>query len=517
MLANDFHGVATTQDGGQTWQSAPMSAPSMVTEQGTAWYAGSVVAKLPFGAGESQVVFTPGAERYLHSVSMGSETTGLLLEYDWSTSAITWRRTSDGGSTWPAFVPTGLPAGTPYRLKATGVSDAWAQVGDVLFHSQDAGAHWTAVDLPSDVSYWRASDVVVHDSHTLGLPHERGYYLSTDAGAHWNLLQAPGETPWYSDTKLWLEGGMSWLVRGGRIHVTSDLGLTWRQAFGGDAAEDGGSLAAAWFFDDRKGIAVSSAGWLLETTDGGRVWQRRSLTTGSYTPPRLQFWSSSVGWMSGADGISKTTDGGATWWLPVTEIDMNSVNDFHFVDADRGWALVNGRTVVRTTDGGATWQEQFTAPHWMSAIRFINADVGVMVGYGGVIMRTTDGGATWQLRPSESVDQLLRVSFVDAQHGWAVGGQNAVMRTVDGGLTWQRVAVPARATYLHDVRFVDPQHGWIVGDGGTVLATRDGGQTWALQNSGTYRSLHAVFALDPFTAWAVGDGSTVLATATAGN
>jgi photosystem II stability/assembly factor-like uncharacterized protein len=519
-VAYQYGVIASTQDGGLTWVRSQMWSSVTVTEHGTAWGIGSYdVHKLPLGATESQVVFRSGNERYVRTASMGSETDGLLVEYEWSTSTAVWNRTSNGGRTWSTFVPAGLPSETPYWLKLTGSGHAWTAVNGTLFRSVDAGASWATVALPADASYWSVSDVTIHDERTLGFPHETGYYLSTDAGAHWTLLQVPGDSDWYGELRLWLQGGMQWLVRNDRVHVTTDMGMSWRQAFGPAADEVEGAMAAVWFFDAAKGMAVSSAGWLLETTDGGRTWQRRALATGSYTAPRLQFASRSVGWMSGAGGISKTTDGGASWWLPVTDTDMHSISDFHFADDEHGWAIVNGYTVVQTVDGGGNWQEKFSSPYGMHAIHFIDSDVGVMVGSSGAIMRTVDGGATWSLRASDTTAQLLRVTFVDAQHGWAVGDDSAVVQTGDGGLSWQSVPVPqlfGRSSALRDVRFADRLHGWIVGDDGTMLATRDGGQTWALQDSGTSHSLHGAFALDPYTAWAVGESSTVLATVTAG-
>lgn len=507
--------IGGTRDGGETW-SLVDGWYDLVTEGGTAWrHEYNTIEKWPLGADRGQPVFDAGSGRGIPLFSMGSELHGLMVVQDWGTGATTWMRTSNGGRSWPSFSPAGLPE-RPDWLQSTSATVAWARTYTNIFRSTDAGSSWQAVALPADA--WNLSTLVVSDDQTAWFQHEAGFYLTTDGGASWTLLQVTGETA-YTERTLWAQGGKHWIRHADRIHVSSDLGAHWRQVLGGDAVESHVDLTAVWFFDGQRGLALSGGEWLLETTDGGRSWSRRSLTDGAGSG-RFQFVSAEVGWLSRASGISKTSDGGKTWWQPLTDLDMSNITDFHFVDDQLGWALT-ASGVVRTLDGGGTWQHVYSADHWMRGVRFIDAQVGVMVGSYGAVLRTTDGGETWTVRPSGVPNHLMKVTFVDALNGWAVGEGGVMIRTTDAGLSWSRVPVPLPLqspayTVLQDVLFADPLHGWAVGSAGVVLATADGGETWSWQASGTVRTLNSVFALDPYTAWVVGAGGAVLSTATAG-
>ena len=107
--------------------------------------------------------------------------------------------------------------------------------------------------------------------------------------------------------------------------------------------------------------------------------------------------------------IYRSTDKGKVWLAPVAQTSalLYGVTDFHFIDAQRGWAISpydnNGAgTVFRTVDGGSSWQGVAgTSLSWgFQSIRFADAMNGVAVGPSGVALITADGGATWIPRPT---------------------------------------------------------------------------------------------------------------------
>lgn len=515
VVTPGYWGSRSTIDGGQTWIDAAVT-PNQVTADGTLWEMDFYWLRKSgnLGADESTVSFDGSLTgQYLRRFTMGSERHGLLMVYDWNTSTELMRRTSDGGASWMTIAATGLPGDVSY-LKLFGSNDAWAVASGGMYRSTDGASSWIPVARPTGASYWELDALSAQDAQTAWFPHENGYYLTSDAGAHWTWLHVEQEPSW--PTSLASSAGALWLRYSERMYRSTDGGTTWTQVFGAAPDESASGLSAVWFFDSKKGLAVGTGGWMFETADGGRQWARKSLTgQPGYLNSRLQFQSSSLGWMSGAWGVSKTTDGGASWWSPLTSAGFAYVEDFHFVDARNGWAISNRQDVYRTTDGGDSWSLQARLPSSSLGVRFVDDRVGIVVGYGGAIRRTSDGGATWSLRPTDVFADLRRVAFADASTGWAVGDGGAVVMSADGGLTWSRVPVPTAAN-LHDVTFVDPMHGWIVGDGGTVLATADGGTTWSVQSSGSALGVLSAFFLDAYTGWLVGEGSAVLATATGG-
>jgi photosystem II stability/assembly factor-like uncharacterized protein len=170
-----------------------------------------------------------------------------------------------------------------------------------------------------------------------------------------------------------------------------------------------------------------------------------------------------------------------------------NVFSVHFVDANTGWAVGSGGTIVHTTNGGGSWEAQTsgtTATLW--SVHFVDANTGWAVGAGGTILHTTNGGANWAAQTSGTTDWLYSVHFVDANTGWAVGNGGTIRRTTNGGANW--VAQTSGTTdWLWSVHFVDADTGWAVGENGTILRTTNGGVSWAAQTSGTTLALFRPF------------------------
>ncbi|MCZ6574991.1 MAG: YCF48-related protein [Gammaproteobacteria bacterium] len=72
----------------------------------------------------------------------------------------------------------------------------------------------------------------------------------------------------------------------------------------------------------------------------------------------------------------------------------------------------------------------------LQAVHFVDAERGWAVGDGGTVLATTDGGRTWSVRDAGTTAALWSVDFVDAERGWAVGDGGTVLATTDGGRTW---------------------------------------------------------------------------------
>lgn len=509
--------VRATTDGGQTWSQVQLESPQQATSDGTVWQNdfGRLLKSAGMGSAEPAVSYEAPANQVIQQFSMGTPLEGLMAVYDWDASTQKMLRTSNAGATWQPAPSIGQPADQVHFLMQFGAGTAWAVTDRGLYRSADGGLSWGAVALPADaVAADASNDPHAHDAQTFWFRHGAGYYLSTDGGAHWTWLQAEeGADSVYG---LQVNAAGLWLTQAiNRIHHSMDGGASWSQVFGTPAGQTADELGAVWFFDHHHGLAVGAEGWLFKTEDGGRAWTRilrMSQDTGAH--PRLQFVSDTAGWMSGAWGISWTTNGGASWWTPASSGGLSDPLDFHFVDANHGWAISANQALFRTSDGGRSWQQAGTV-YGRSAIRFIDNQVGVVAGSNGDVLRTVDGGATWSARTTGVSQSLGRVVFVDDHIGWAVGAEGTVITTSDAGLTWSPVTVPTQAG-LNDVFFTDALHGWIVGDSGTVLATADGGKSWSTEASGATRSLRAAFFLDGYTGWIVGSNGTVLATATAG-
>ena len=69
-------------------------------------------------------------------------------------------------------------------------------------------------------------------------------------------------------------------------------------------------------------------------------------------------------------------------------------------------------------------------------MHFVDAERGWAVGHGGTVLATSNGGRTWSVRDASATAALWGVDFVNAERGWAVGDGGTVLATSDGGRSW---------------------------------------------------------------------------------
>lgn len=290
------------------------------------------------------------------------------------------------------------------------------------------------------------------------------------------------------------------------------------------------------FIDSAEGWAGGWKGRLYHTTDGGLTWKQSYLPNRTLYVKQVQFmgrlrgWVLAEGWYKvGAYGYNdwrlyRTTDGGATWkWLWTRK--ASAVNEFQFVDANRGW-FVGGRKVYATSNGGTTLSDQhadrkLSAPLSfvkLSGLRFVDAKHGwVCGGYIGgwtkpIMLRTSDGGKTWRSVKSGLSGGINDVWFGNSTTGYAIG--KGLYRTTNAGGSWSRVTYSSAENYdsiqsfgASDVRMI----GSALKSPYTakVFTSRDGGSTWKTAapavNGGDGASWAAMSFLDADTGWVVGN------------
>jgi photosystem II stability/assembly factor-like uncharacterized protein len=134
--------------------------------------------------------------------------------------------------------------------------------------------------------------------------------------------------------------------------VTADDG-------GANAAEastvDGGAtwLPAGGAFEPVAACALGAAG--VRLADAATI-------VSSGVGAHLSFLDDRTAWFVLADGMDRTTDGGATWqsvgWpSPATGGTPAFAGAFEvsFGTVSEGWMLANDGAILRTTDGGRSW------------------------------------------------------------------------------------------------------------------------------------------------------------------
>jgi photosystem II stability/assembly factor-like uncharacterized protein len=443
-----------------------------------------------------------GLGRSVASAHAATSLVAILLTIDSGYNRVTgnylsetraWR-TADGGASWQVFNRASTNSyAFDESYQTSGTDHVLAQVGADLFYSANAGGAWVSVPKPSGLG---SSD-----------------YLRT--------VQLQGV------------GRLTLSMGSGRNFYTTSTGATWTELkLGG--AQGLAAISGVWFFDRLEGLVVAQDGSSARTADGGRTWTARANAepSGGFGGVGagwhgLSFLpASGLGWvMSDTQTIYRSVDRGLTWTAPVpqTSAVMIGVSDFHFVDAQRGWAVSNPgyglSSIFRSRDGGQSWQvvPGFESFSNLAAVRFSpDGQNGVAVGDGKVALVSNDGGTTWSASLT-GVDSALRrlYFFADGNTVVAVGANGVVLRSTNRGRQWSRMATPTD-NQLNDVAFTSAQNGWAVGDSGTILFTTDGGQTWAVQPSGAKANLQRLHFIDNRTGWAVGSDGAILVTVTGG-
>ncbi len=540
-VAGSFGEVLKTANGGATWQrqSFGQVEPAQgihTADINNAWVTtlyGAAYVTRDGGSQWSRIVAPAGSFK-LAMVS-GSDVWALPYYNDGTT---TLPHSVDGGVTWMDVVLPPMPAGftsSPQDLQFVDASNGlitWTEFGfdnasqmfvsrDVAWRTSDRGVSWQAVGAPpgagSGTSY-RFVDATTLFASSFVTPLQR----SSDDGGTWQDVPLPA-VPGSFIASYETFTALRFIVfdGNGRVYLTTDGGATWNQRGAGGTAQTG--LNSIWFFDSREGMALAYDGSSVRTSDGGQTWAAAT-PSGSFGWRHPQFLAdASIGWViSGSGTISRSTDKGRNWLSPGAS-PLVGVTDFHFIDAQRGWAVspfgTAGPAALYTSiDGGSSWQAvpSTSTLGGLVSLRFGDLTHGVAIGPAGIAMVSADGGATWSPRPTGSASNLRRVTFADATTAVAVGENGAIVRSVDQGRTWTPVPSPTPNS-LNDVRFVSSTVGHASGDFGTLLTTRDGGQTWTLSHTGVRPSLQSVFFVDEQTGWVAGDNGSILATASGGH
>jgi photosystem II stability/assembly factor-like uncharacterized protein len=437
------HGtVLASADGGRTWvlQNSgvrlTLQALHVAADGRRVWVAGAAGVMLASSDGGSTWVRqqTP-SETILTGVSFaedglrgwavgrtGSSTSVDLLTLWGDDEMGTMIVTVDGGATWRARTPQtnfrpaailfaadhlhGWMAGLSGRNTATQDGDTLMQWDGALRITGDGGHTWTDVPLPS-------------------------------AGKPLDFLSfAP-------------DGRRGWAAgAGGPLLATQDGGLHWSQQALPNLAED--DLQTVYFAPDGlRGWLLGRDGSMFETADGGTTWQERHSDWLGITFKAIHIASGGRrGWMAAQDGQMLTTaDGGATWvsHQSVSAGPQGKDLEALFLGADgqHGWVTFDsehdysdyGRMAV-TSDGGATWTVYKTELE----LKSLQMAPDNLHGWGmepQTLVATSDGGRHWSERlHNVPVRRLCFYMAQDGLHVWVAGSGGTVFATADGGQTW---------------------------------------------------------------------------------
>ena len=301
-------------------------------------------------------------------------------------------------------------------------------VGDssVFLRTTDEGVTWTKQTL-GNFTLYRMKFLNPSLGWIVGCTKgKRSLILkTTDGGNVWAVQDSSYEGIYLQSVSFvdslhgWVVGSAYYPDTSGRINRTTDGGASW-------LAVD--SPHVAWpndifFVDASRGFAVDHYGEIAKTTDGGVTWQTafRATYGNGFEPLRKVFFTTpdsgwAVGGISGVETKVRTTDGGATWEVENTD-QGSSLHGLWFADSKNGWTVGGtdaGLVIERTTDGGMSWAKQQFPPSapassYFESVCMIDANEGWVVGDGGSILRTLNGGLVTEAQSGSDLPESLQL------------------------------------------------------------------------------------------------------------
>ena len=269
-----------------------------------------------------------------------------------------------------------------------------------------AGAFWVAkqqaegpneavepppVGLPQTPDY-HSLLVDANDPDRVLLGTHVGIYESSDGGRKWAFAGLEGDD---AMNLVREPAGALWVAGHGVLKKSDDGGATWEDVDpDGLPGKDVHGFAVAPG-DDRTVYAAVAGEGLYRSEDGGESFEEASSAVG---PAVYGLAVTPDGRLLAAQegGLYASDDGGTTWNVSLEAVAVGVAVS----PEDEDTILVTTATgITRSTDGGATWDEVQPIPDGAWPVTFAPSDPerAYVVGFDRQLYRSDDAGATWRV------------------------------------------------------------------------------------------------------------------------
>lgn len=272
--------------------------------------------------------------------------------------------------------------------------------------------------------------------------------------------------------------------------------------------------------DTNHGWLVGSDSTLMETTDGGKTWQPRSLDLGDR---KYRFTSVSFkgqeGWIAGEPAILlHTTDGGKSWFqIPLSSKLPGAPNTVVALGNKSAEMATNVGAIYQTTDDGKTWKAmvQEAVGVFRNLDRSPDGKYVAVSAKGNFYSTWEPGLESWVPHNRNSSRRVENMGFTDNGSLWMIarGGQ---VQFSELGKTdeWQEALYPELSTSwgLLDLAYRTPNEIWVAGGSGNLLCSLDGGKTWQKDREleDVPSNLYKIFFVTPEQGFIIGQRGVLL-------
>jgi photosystem II stability/assembly factor-like uncharacterized protein len=293
-----------------------------------------------------------------------------------------------------------------------------------------------------------------------------------DAERGWVQIPTGSTTAWLRSVTATPSGNV-WAGGPDLMLKSTNFGVNWTQA-------ETPVKGLIKFYDDSIGILAAGANSVFLTSDGGRNWIAGN-STESQVLHDIAYASKTNVFAVGIAGVSKSTNGGKTWFN--RQLDASDLNCIHFADSLHGFIgaarpSIDFGSIFRTTNGGESWIKEHTPAYETEGIFALTRDSIICVSGEGYVFATTDKGDTWTTQLITPLyEGANAIDFANEKEGYVAGWVGRIYRTTDRGLTWHKQNTPTTKP-LYSIDFINDSIGFASGDSGILLRTSNKGVSW---------------------------------------
>ena len=243
------------------------------------------------------------------------------------------------------------------------------------------------------------------------------------------------------------------------------------------------------FLDDKHGFLVGSNRLILETSDGGKTWEKRSLNLSSEENFRLLDidFKGNEGWLIGQPSlVMHTIDAGKNWTrlslgnkLPGQPFLITTIGENNAELATTAGAIYS------TSNSGESWEAIVVDSSGSGGIRDLRRTADgqyVSVSSLGNFFSTLDKGSNlWVAHQRASSKRVQSIGYSPDGNLWMLS-RGAEIRFNDENNnveSWTKPIIPILNGYNYLDMAWDPKGDiWAGGGNGTLIVSNDNGQSW---------------------------------------
>lgn len=262
--------------------------------------------------------------------------------------------------------------------------------------------------------------------------------------------------------------------------------------------------------------AVGKGGTVIRSTDAGNNWL--VLNNEQYVDYySCSFVNENTGFIAGGSKVIKTSNGGVSFEIVLTDTGLFSMNNVYFVNSNTGYAIgysYGGYSYCyKTTNSGNSWiRKIISTQYYPTGLYFKNISTGFITvdssSTSRKILMTTDSGDSWNAK-YDSNYSLLSFWFVNDLTGYCSGQK--LLATTNGGNTWS-----IRSNQFGGyICFVNAETGYSAA--GNIRKTINGGINWTICYNNAYEDYENISLIPGGNVIAIGANGEIIKSETQGN